>query len=57
MPHLTMFTAKGTIVPWLASQTDMLANDWQIYEPDVMKSQTSDKGPNDDLACEKGSKS
>lgn len=29
--HIDMFTAKGTMQPgWLASQADMLADDWQI---------------------------
>lgn len=29
--HIDMFAADGTIVVgWLASQTDMLANDWGI---------------------------
>lgn len=28
--HIDMKTANGEIVPWLASQSDMLANDWQI---------------------------
>lgn len=27
-PHIDMRTAQGTIVPWLASQTDVLAEDW-----------------------------
>lgn len=27
-PHIDMRTADGKIVPWLASQTDMLAEDW-----------------------------
>ncbi|MEM8575901.1 MAG: DUF2829 domain-containing protein, partial [Pseudomonadota bacterium] len=27
--HIDMKTADGTIVPWLASQTDLLADDWQ----------------------------
>lgn len=27
--HVDMKTADGQIVPWLCSQTDMLANDWQ----------------------------
>lgn len=27
--HIDMKTAQGYIVPWLASQADMLANDWQ----------------------------
>lgn len=29
--HIDMKTADGTIVPWLASQSDMLATDWCIY--------------------------
>jgi hypothetical protein len=28
LPHIDMKTATGSIVPWLASQTDLLANDW-----------------------------
>jgi hypothetical protein len=27
-PHIDMCTADGTIVPWLGSQSDMLADDW-----------------------------
>ena len=27
--HIDMKTADGQIVPWLASQTDVLAEDWQ----------------------------
>lgn len=30
--HVDMRTADGKIVPWLASQTDMLAEDWQIVK-------------------------
>jgi hypothetical protein len=29
-PHIDMKTADGSIVPWLASQTDVLAEDWTI---------------------------
>ena len=29
-PHIDMKTTDGTIVPWLASQTDMLAEDWVV---------------------------
>ena len=29
-PHIDMRTADDKIVPWLASQTDVLANDWVI---------------------------
>ena len=32
LPHIDMKTADDKIVPWLASQTDMLAEDWQILE-------------------------
>lgn len=28
--HIDMRTADGMIVPWLCSQTDMLANDWEV---------------------------
>jgi len=31
-PHIDMRTADGSIVPWLASQTDILAEDWQAVE-------------------------
>jgi hypothetical protein len=30
--HIDMKTATGEVVPWLCSQTDMLANDWIILE-------------------------
>ena len=29
LPYLMMRTAQGEFVPWLASQTDILAHDWQ----------------------------
>lgn len=32
LPWIGMQTAQGDFVPWLASQTDMLAEDWQIYQ-------------------------
>lgn len=28
--HIDMRTADGTIVPWLASQTDLLSEDWVL---------------------------
>jgi len=32
-PHIDMRTAKGTMQPgWLASQADMLADDWQVVD-------------------------
>ena len=30
MPYIYMRTAQGDFVPWLASQTDVLASDWTI---------------------------
>lgn len=29
-PHIDMKAADGTVVPWLASQTDILADDWVV---------------------------
>ena len=29
-PHIDMKTAQGTVVPWVASQSDLLSTDWQI---------------------------
>lgn len=31
-PHIDMKTADDKVVPWLASQTDVLAEDWAIVE-------------------------
>jgi hypothetical protein len=28
--HIDMKTAQDTVVPWLASQTDVLADDWTL---------------------------
>lgn len=33
LPYLMMWTADNSFVPWLASQTDILADDW-TYGPD-----------------------
>lgn len=30
LPYIFMRTVQGDLVPWLASQTDMLSNDWVI---------------------------
>jgi hypothetical protein len=32
-PHIDMRTATGSIVPWLASQSDVLAEDWNEVLP------------------------
>ncbi len=28
LPYIYMKTVQGDLIPWLASQTDILANDW-----------------------------
>ena len=30
LPHVDMWTAQGQLVPWLCSQTDILATDWEL---------------------------
>jgi hypothetical protein len=32
LPHIDMKTADGSVVPWLCSQTDALAEDWEIAD-------------------------
>ncbi len=32
LPYIYMKTADNNLVPWLASQTDMLATDWDIVK-------------------------
>lgn len=36
-PHIDMKDAEGKVVPWLASQTDLLADDWCIITPNQIK--------------------
>lgn len=31
-PHIDMKDAEGKVVPWLASQTDVLAEDWMTVD-------------------------
>ena len=33
LPWIGMRTAQGDFVPWLASQTDVLAEDWENISP------------------------
>lgn len=33
--HIDIRTADGQIVPWNISQQDVLANDWEVIEPDT----------------------
>jgi hypothetical protein len=30
--HVDMRTANGTIVPWVCSQSDLLAGDWEVVK-------------------------
>lgn len=32
LPYIYMSTAQGDLVPWLASQTDLLSTDWEVVE-------------------------
>lgn len=31
-PHIDMKTAQGDVVPWVCSQSDMLAEDWYVVD-------------------------
>jgi len=33
LPYIYITTVQGDLVPWLASQTDMLATDWVVATP------------------------
>lgn len=30
LPYIYIYTVQGDLVPWLASQTDILAEDWEF---------------------------
>lgn len=32
LPYVVMRTVDGSFVPWLCSQTDLLAEDWEVAE-------------------------
>lgn len=32
LPYIYITTVQGDLVPWLASQTDMLALDWEVLK-------------------------
>lgn len=32
--YIAMKTAQNNVVPWLASQTDVLADDWVLVQPE-----------------------
>lgn len=35
LPYIYMRTVDGKLVPWLASQTDLLATDWEVVTEPV----------------------
>lgn len=35
LPYIYMSTAQGDLVPWLASQTDMLSEDWEVLDQPI----------------------
>ena len=32
LPYVYMRTVQGKLVPWLCSQTDLLADDWEVSQ-------------------------
>ncbi|MGH6846767.1 MAG: DUF2829 domain-containing protein [Methylocella sp.] len=42
LPYIFMSTVTGDLVPWLAPQTDMLAEDW--FVPEFATAHTDDAG-------------
>ncbi len=32
LPYIYIITVQGDLVPWLASQTDLLAKDWRVVD-------------------------
>lgn len=32
LPYIYMQTVQGDLVPWLASQTDLLTHDWEVAD-------------------------
>jgi hypothetical protein len=32
LPYVYMYTAQGDLVPWLCSQSDLLATDWETFD-------------------------
>ena len=58
-PYVYIKTVQGDLVPWLASQTDLLADDWMLYEElcaDVKKEVQNYKYDNQPNPDNKGAK-
>ena len=43
MPYVYMSTVDGRLVPWLCSQTDLLAVDWEIDDAPAVVSQSGNQ--------------
>ena len=41
-PHIDLRTAHGSLVPWVASQSDLLAEDWLVCVPLMQSGTTED---------------
>ena len=41
-PYVYMSTADGKLVPWLCSQTDLLADDWLLFDEPAPQARTSE---------------
>jgi hypothetical protein len=44
-PHIDMVCADGKIVPWLASQTDLLEEDWVVVAHAADRAATDEQEP------------
>lgn len=54
--YLCMYNAKGEVVNgWLASQEDMLANDWQLFQEGEPLDNEGEDSPNDEANPNAGS--
>lgn len=45
LPYIYIHTVQGDLVPWLASQTDLLAEDWVIVLPAGARDTSTDEPP------------
>lgn len=50
-PYLAMLTVDGDVVPWVASQTDILADDWRLEKSEKIDIDTIDSA-GDELEAE-----
>lgn len=48
LPYVYMKTVTGDLIPWLASQADMLAEDWVALDNEGDYIEEDESGPYDD---------